>query len=141
MTTLYAVAQTLNGRVVNTCNLSEDMVGYSTRYGDSVGDFAPLAYFTVSEVKEIGKYLGLPDELVDKVPEDGLSGKTDEDNLGFTYDVLDEYIRTGLFPSLPLETKKRIDCLHDKNLFKLKEMPKFYYTPYDTLDDFLEPWS
>ena len=95
MSTLYAVSQSLNGRVVNTCNLSEDFVGYSTRYGDAAGDFSPLSRLTVTEVKEIGHLLGLPYELVEKVPIDGLCGKTDEENLGFTYAVLDRYIRTG----------------------------------------------
>ena len=84
MSTLYAVSQSCNGRVANTCNLSEDWVGYSTRYGDSAGDFSPLANLTVTEVKEIGRLLGLPDELVDKVPIDGLCGQTDEEKLGFT---------------------------------------------------------
>ena len=95
MSTLYAIAQSVNGRVCNTCNLSEDWVGYSTRYGDSVGDFSPLSNITVTEVKEIGRLLGLPNELVDKTPTDGLCGKTDEENLGFTYAELDVYIRTG----------------------------------------------
>ena len=95
MSTLYAVSQCFNGRVANTCNLSEDWVGYSTRYGDAAGDFSPMAKLTVQEVKAIGRVLGLPEELVDKVPIDGLSGKTDEDNLGFTYEELDRYIRTG----------------------------------------------
>ncbi len=90
MSTLYAVSQSNNGRVANTCNLSEDWVGYSTRYGDSVGDFSPCSHLTVQEVKAIGRFLGLPSELVDKVPSDGLCGKTDEDNLGFTYAVLDK---------------------------------------------------
>jgi NAD+ synthase len=85
MATLYAVSQSHNGRVANTCNLSEDWVGYSTRYGDAAGDFSPCSHLTVEEVKAIGRVLGLPDVLVDKVPIDGLSGKTDEDNLGFTY--------------------------------------------------------
>lgn len=84
MAVLYAVSQSCNGRVANTCNLSEDWVGYSTRYGDSAGDFSPLARLTVAEVKEMGRFLGLPEILVDKVPSDGLCGKTDEDNLGFT---------------------------------------------------------
>ena len=96
MTTLYAISQSLNGRVANTCNLSEDWVGYSTRYGDAAGDFAPLGGLTVAEVKAIGRELGLPMDLVDKTPSDGLSGKSDEDNLGFTYAVLDRYIRTGV---------------------------------------------
>ncbi len=123
MSTLYAVSQSCNGRVANTCNLSEDWVGYSTRYGDSVGDFSPLSNLTVTEVKEIGRLLGLPNELVDKVPSDGLCGKTDEDSLGFTYAELDRYIRTGKIEYS--EKKKRIDSLHRKNLFKLQLMPCF----------------
>ena len=106
MTTLYAVAQSHNGRVANTCNLSEDWVGYSTRYGDAAGDFSPMCHLTVTEVKAIGRELGLPDVLVDKVPIDGLCGKTDEENLGFSYAKLDEYIRDGILPDD--ETKKRI---------------------------------
>ncbi len=123
MTTLYAISQSVNGRVVNTCNLSEDWVGYSTRYGDSVGDFSPMSNLTVSEVKEIGHLLGLPYDLVEKTPIDGLSGKTDEDNLGFTYAVLDKYIRTGICENA--ETKELIDRKHKANLFKLELMPCF----------------
>ncbi len=123
MTTLYAVSQSLNGRVVNTCNLSEDWVGYSTRYGDAAGDFAPLCSFTVQEIKAIGRKLGLPEELTEKVPIDGLCGKTDEDNLGFTYAVLDRYIRTGEIDDE--ETKKIIDKKHEANLFKLRYMDCF----------------
>lgn len=127
MSTLYALSQSNNGRVANTCNLSEDWVGYSTRYGDAAGDFAPLGKLTVQEVKEIGKYLGLPLNLVEKVPSDGLSNKTDEDNLGFTYAVLDEYIRTGVCKEE--ETKARIDRLHVLNEFKLKPIPCYEYIP------------
>ncbi|MBQ6550412.1 MAG: NAD(+) synthase [Lachnospiraceae bacterium] len=123
MSTLYAVSQCFNGRVANTCNLSEDWVGYSTRYGDAAGDFSPMAKLTVQEVKAIGRVLGLPEELVDKVPIDGLSGKTDEDNLGFTYEELDRYIRTGEIRDM--EKKARIDMLHKRNLFKLQLMPMF----------------
>jgi len=123
MSTLYAVSQSHNGRVANTCNLSEDWVGYSTRYGDSVGDFSPCSYLTVAEVKEIGRLLGLPSELVDKVPSDGLSGMSDEDKLGFTYAELDRYIRTGEIDD-PV-SKERIDRLHRINLFKLSLMPAF----------------
>lgn len=125
MSTVYAVSQSLNGRVANTCNLSEDWVGYSTRYGDSVGDFSPLSKLTVTEVKAIGRELGLPDVLIDKVPSDGLTGKTDEDNLGFTYAVLDKYIRTGEIEDM--ETKERIDRLNKMNKFKLEIMPIFPY--------------
>ncbi len=123
MTTVYAVSQSLNGRVCNTCNLSEDWVGYSTRYGDSVGDFSPMSHLTVTEVKEIGRVLGLPDVLVDKVPIDGLCGKTDEENLGFTYAELDVYIRTGEIADA--EKKALIDRKHKANLFKLELMPSF----------------
>ena len=123
MTTLYAVSQSCNGRVVNTCNLSEDWVGYSTRYGDAAGDFSPLCNLTVQEVKEIGRLLNLPDVLIDKVPIDGLCGKTDEDNLGFTYAELDRYIRTGEIEDMA--KKERIDTLHKRNLFKLQLMPSF----------------
>ena len=123
MATVYAVSQSCNGRVCNTCNLSEDWVGYSTRYGDSVGDFIPLSHLTVTEVKQIGRLLNLPDALVDKVPIDGLCGKTDEENLGFTYAELDRYIRTGEIADP--ETKQRIDTLHKRNLFKLQLMPAF----------------
>ncbi|MGN0452982.1 MAG: NAD(+) synthase [Ruminococcus sp.] len=125
MSTLYAVSQSVNGRVVNTCNLSEDWVGYSTRYGDAAGDFSPLSHLTVTEVKEIGRYLGLPQALVEKTPIDGLSGKTDEDNLGFTYAELDRYIRTGEIENKA--HKERIDRLHRTNLFKLQLMPSFKY--------------
>ncbi len=125
MTTLYAISQSMNGRVANTCNLSEDWVGYSTRYGDAAGDFAPLGGLTVAEVKAIGKELGLPVELVDKTPSDGLSGKSDEDNLGFTYAVLDRYIRTGVCDDP--KTKAVIDDKHAKNLFKLLPIPHFEY--------------
>ncbi len=123
MATVYAVSQSVNGRVANTCNLSEDWVGYSTRYGDSVGDFSPLSDLTVQEVKAVGRELGLPAVFVDKVPIDGLCGKTDEDNLGFTYEVLDKYIREGICEDE--ETKKRIDRLHEINKFKLQLMPCF----------------
>ena len=123
MSTLYAVSQSHNGRVANTCNLSEDWVGYSTRYGDSVGDFSPCSHLTVEEMKQIGRLLGLPNVLVDKVPIDGLCGKTDEENLGFTYAELDRYIRTGEIDDE--KKKERIDCLHRINQFKLELMPSF----------------
>ena len=123
MATLYAVSQSCNGRVANTCNLSEDYVGYSTRWGDSVGDFSPLAHLTSDEVVAIGDTLGLPYELTHKVPSDGLCGKTDEDNLGFTYEVLNRYILTGECEDETIRAK--IDYLHDKNLFKLEPIPGF----------------
>ena len=110
-------------REIIDVSLSEDWVGYSTRYGDSVGDFSPLSRLTVAEVKAIGRELGLPADLVDKVPIDGLCGKTDEDNLGFTYATLDRYIREGICEDAAV--KERIDTLHRRNLFKLELMPCF----------------
>lgn len=127
MSTLYAVSQSLNGRVINTCNLSEDWVGYSTKYGDSAGDISPISQLTVTEIKQIGQYLELPDELINKVPSDGLCGKSDEDNLGFSYEALDRYIRTGFCENK--NTKELIDRKHNANLFKLQLMPSFPYMP------------
>ena len=124
MATLYAVSQSNNGRVMNTCNLSEDWVGYSTRYGDSAGDVAPLAKLTVDEVRKVGLELGLPYDLVYKTPSDGLCGKTDEDNLGFTYAALDRYLRTG---ECDPQIKEIIDRKHLLNKFKMELMPSYEY--------------
>lgn len=123
MAVLYAVSQSNNGRVANTCNLSEDWVGYATRYGDAAGDFSPLSQLTTDEIIQIGDYLGLPYELTHKIPTDGLCGKTDEDNLGFTYEILNQYIRTGKIDDI--EIKNKIDNMHYKNLFKLQLMPSY----------------
>ena len=125
MATLYAVGQSRNGRVANTCNLSEDWVGYSTRYGDAAGDFSPISSFTTAEIRAMGRVLGVPDILIEKVPSDGLIGMADEDKLGFTYEVLDRYIRTGEIEDAT--AKERIDTLHERNLFKLRYMDSFKY--------------
>lgn len=123
MTTLYAVAQSLpnGGRVCNTCNASEDYVGYSTKFGDSAGDFSPCANYTVTEMLQIGDALGLPNELIYKTPSDGLCGQNDEDKLGFTYETLDKYIRDGIEPEASI--KENIDRRHKLNLHKLQLMP------------------
>ena len=92
MTVLYAISQSVNGRVANTCNLSETMIGWETKWGDAVGDFSPLAELTATEVIEIGKVLEIPKHLIEKAPSDGLCGKTDEDAFGFTYAELDNFI-------------------------------------------------
>ena len=123
MSVLYAVSQSMNGRVINTCNLSEDWVGYSTRYGDSAGDVSLLGKLTVQEVKALGRELGLPENLVDKTPSDGLCGSTDEQKLGFTYAVLDRYIREGICEDVSI--RQRIDTLHRQNKFKLELIPTF----------------
>ena len=123
MSVLYAVSQSMNGRVINTCNLSEDWVGYSTRYGDSAGDVSLLGRLTVQEVKALGHELGLPEKLVEKTPSDGLCGNTDEQKLGFTYAVLDRYIREGICEDVSI--RQRIDSLHKQNKFKLELIPTF----------------
>ena len=125
MTTLYAIAQGLEegGRVINTCNKSEDYIGYSTKFGDSAGDMSVLASLTVEEVLQIGDYLGLPAKLVHKAPSDGLCGLTDEDKIGFTYNTLDKYIATGICEDEA--TKAKIDRMHRLNLHKLELMPHF----------------
>lgn len=123
MTTLYAIAGIVGGRVANTCNLSEDYVGYSTKFGDGAGDFSPLSHLTVTEVREIGRHLGLPSRFVDKTPIDGLCGKTDEENLGFTYDMLDCYIKTGVCEDVAIKAK--IDDMYKKNVHKIIPMPTF----------------
>ena len=121
MTILYAIAAAEHGRVVNTCNKSEDYVGYSTKFGDNAGDFSILANYTVTEVKKIGEYLELPNEFIEKVPEDGLSGKTDEESLGFSYKELDEYLLSKITPDY--ETLKKIEQMHKRNIHKLEPMP------------------
>ena len=127
MATLYAVAACKGGRVANTCNLSEDWIGYSTKYGDSAGDFSPLACLTVTEVRQIGDLLGLPYQLVHKIPTDGLCGQTDEEKLGFTYDHLDQYIRGETDLSDDPALRARIDRMHALNLHKLQLMPRFEF--------------
>lgn len=124
MTTLYAVSQTLGGRVVNTCNLSEDWIGYSTRWGDGVGDFSPLGGLVVQEIKGIGHELGIPSKWVDKIPDDGLPHScSDEKKFGFSYEVLDKYIRTGVCEDA--QVKEKIDRMHRNNLFKAS-MPESF---------------
>lgn len=123
MATLYGISGLFNGRVANTCNLSEDYVGYSTKFGDSAGDFSPISNFTKTEVRELGEELGLPKNLIYKVPEDGMSFKSDEEKLGFTYEVLDKYIRNGEIDDLKI--KEKIDKMHLANLHKIQLMPSY----------------
>jgi NAD+ synthase len=125
MATLYAVAALYpNSRVVNTSNYSERFVGYSTKFGDGVGDFSPLGNLTMTHVLAIGDDLGLPYELVHKEPSDGMSGKTDEDNLGFTYKDLDNYLFFGR-SMVSKEVEKKIVARHWANMHKLEDMPRF----------------
>ena len=123
MTTLYAVSQSVNGRVANTCNLSEIYIGWETRWGDAVGDFAPLAGLTCTEVIALGKELDLPLDLIEKVPSDGLCDRSDEEAFGFSYDELDRWIRLGEKG----ENLGKLRSLHFKNLFKQIDLP--HYSP------------
>lgn len=133
MATLYAIGQTHNARVANTCNLSEDYIGYATKFGDGAGDFSLFANLTVTEILAIGDYIGLPYEWVHKTPDDGLPHSCpDEEKIGFTYAELDVYIRTGNAPvgfvhDNPAEGLKvdKIDRMNRANLHKLQPMPSF----------------
>lgn len=142
MTVLYAVAAALGGLVANTSNYSERFIGWTTKWGDSVGDFAPLADYTVEEVLNIGKELGIPDELLYKTPEDGLTGKSDEDAIGVEYALIDQYIRCREKPDSFNACKK----IHDMN--KVSEhkrialriphpMPHLYWNDQDENNDWL----
>lgn len=117
MTTLYGIAALVGGRVINTGNASELFVGYTTKYGDLAGDFSIFKDYYVREILAIGEYLGLPDELIHKAPGDGMSGKTDEDNFGFTYKVLDDYLIDDVIPDY--ETLRLIEERHARNIHKL----------------------
>lgn len=126
MIILRGIAQTNNGRYINTCNLSEDYIGYFTISGDGDGDMSPLHDFTVTEILEIGDYLGLPKEWVHKTPDDGLPHScSDEEKFGFSYATLDNYIRGD--KEVPSDIAKKIKEMHDKNEFKLKPMAHFEY--------------
>ena len=140
MAALYMIAQSFNGRVSNNCNLSENWIGYSTIFGDTAGDFAPISCFTASEVIEIGRVLGIPSQFLVKPPSDGLCGKTDEEKLGFTYKLLDRYLREAdLFTdaaidgqnisqyekNLMKEAIAKINRLHRQNSFKHMPMAAF----------------
>lgn len=136
MATLYCVAQSLNGIVLNTTNLSERMLGYGTLYGDTVGSFAPICDLTVTELLKLGDFLGLPEHLVHKVPADGLSGKTDEDNLGVKYADVDKYIRLG--PSsvskdvIAIIEKKFNDSVFKREIINLPQVTFWEYPNYVT---------
>lgn len=132
MSTLYAISQSHNGRVSNNCNLSEDICGFSTRFGDSVGDFSPLSYLTTVEIIQIGDYLGLPYDLVHKIPMDGLNVNendeyiTDEDILGVRYSDIHTYAREP--EKLKVENPTVFETIRQKemkNAFKLKPMPAY----------------
>lgn len=143
MTILYAIAALEHGRVANTCNLSEDYVGYSTKYGDAAGDFALLQGYTVTEILAIGDYLGLPKEIVHKTPIDGLCGKTDEENLGFTYGVLDNYLIGKEIPDVDILAN--IQKRHHRNTHKTEAIrlphPRVISRAYNKYSRWDDSWD
>lgn len=125
MATLYAIAQSKNYRVAGTGNLSEGYIGYCTKWGDMAHDFNPIANFTTEEVIAIGEHLGLPDNIIHKAPSDGLCGLTDEEKIGFTYEVLNKYIRTGICDNT--EIREKIDKMHENSLHKFTAIPVYEF--------------
>lgn len=126
MATLYGIAQTVNGRVANTSNYDELYVGYGTLWGDTIGDFAPLCNMHVSMVLAIGNDLGIPKDLVYKAPADGLTGMTDEEQMGFSYlDV--ENVSEGNLNMVKEDIARAIMQRHKANSFKLEmiRLPSF----------------
>lgn len=124
MTLLYAISQSIDdSRVINTSNLSEDWIGYATIYGDTAGAFSPLGMLTSDEVVQIGEYIGLPERFLIKTPSDGLTGKTDEDVFGFSYAVLNKYIREGICEDRII--KEKIDRMHQFSRHKFLPIPMF----------------
>ena len=122
MTTLYAIAQSLGYLVIGTGNLCERMVGYTTKWGDSASDLNPIANFTVEEVLTIGKYLGVPEKIINKAPNDGLGGKTDEEKMGITYKQIEEYIETGKTDE---EAMENIKYRNEISRHKRKQVPMY----------------
>jgi len=129
MTALYMIGAQLGGRVVNTCNLSETYVGYDTKWGDNAGDFAPIASFTKTEIKQIGLALDLPKHLINRTPDDGMCGQSDEDRFGFTYEQLDKYIRNN--KDVNVDVFNKIDKMHKAALHKINSIhiPHYTYNP------------
>lgn len=123
MAALYMVAQSLpnGGRVINTCNRSEDYVGWATKFGDCAGDISILGNLLVTEILAIGDELEeIPNDLIHKTPSDGLCGASDEDKFGFSYAQLDKYIITGTSGYANIDTK--IDWMHKTSRHKYEPM-------------------
>jgi len=99
MISLYYVANQMNYLVAGAGNRSEITIGYFTKYGDAGADMLPLGNLVKKEVRELARYLGVPQAIIDKAPSAGLwQGQTDESEMGFSYDTLDRYILTGTAP-------------------------------------------
>jgi NAD+ synthase len=122
MTALYALSANRHYRVCGTGNMSEDYVGYCTKWGDAAWDFNPIQYFTTEEVVEIGDFMGLPEQVMHKTPSDGICGKSDEDNLGISYADINKVIR-GRASEVDPEVFKKIMEKHRYNLHKVQTPP------------------
>ncbi len=125
MTVLYAIAQEKGYLVCGTGNKSEEYIGYCTKWGDTAFDINPILNLTTDEVVKVGEYLGLPKEVIHKDPSDGLSGMTDEAKIGFSYEVLNKYIRTGFCEDEGV--KQKIDLKHKNSRHKFETQPSFKY--------------
>ena len=124
MVTLYAFAQSRNLLVCGTSNRSEYETGYFTKYGDSGVDLMPLAGFLKRDIRAMAKLLNVPERIITKAPSAGLyEGQTDEGDMGFTYNVLDEYLASGII-SDP-KAKERIDVMRRRSEHKRKPIPIF----------------
>lgn len=124
MTTLYGIAQTLNYLVIGTGNLCEAMVGYTTKWGDSASDFNPIGNFTVDEVLEIGRMLGVPNKILEKAPSDGLGNLTDEEKMGLKYSQIAEMIETGTTDEI---AKQKIIQKYNNSEHKRRLVPVYTF--------------
>ncbi len=121
MITLYYYAARDNYLVVGTDNWSELETGYFTKYGDGGIDLAPLGRLVKTEVRELAQHLNIPEEIIEKKPSAGLwQGQTDENEMGITYQELDEYILTG---EARKEVEDRVGELNRKSAHKLQPIP------------------
>ena len=124
MVTLYAIGQSKNLLVCGTSNRSEYETGYFTKYGDSGSDLMPLVSFLKREIRAMAKILGVPEKIIAKAPSAGLTeGQTDEGDMGFSYDVLDEYLATGKIDDF--SAKEKIDAMHRRSEHKRRAVPIF----------------
>lgn len=123
MTTLYTIAQQYGYLVAGTGNACEQFIGYTTKWGDNASDFNPIAQFTVSEVLEFGKILGVPSAIINKAPNDGLGLGSDEEKLGVTYKEIEEYILNGRTSNK--SAMEKIEKMHKQTEHKRNLIPVY----------------
>ena len=123
MVTLYQVAGSVGGIVVGTGNKVEDYgIGFYTKYGDGGVDIAPIADLYKTEVRELGSYLGVSDDIINAKPTDGLwdDGRSDEDQIGATYAELEEAMEKGTGKAIEI-----LDKFNRQNKHKMEPIPTF----------------